>query len=440
MRKVYLMVAGLAVVLGSVLLLNVFNGQSLAALPRDCDNNSIVNCGSLDMNEFKQHYAENKTGDLPAIYNSYGITADMINNGTAKTGEVRKDGTVVVDGEVVATDAMSIGRQSISGSVPKSIAGKTYYNSPPSTSFRSNSIVAFVFFNADGTFKAAILTSCNNPVEGKPKPKPVYKCEGLAVAPITRNKYEFTATASAAGGASIVNYTFDFGDGQTVTSADRKVSHEYASADAYTAKVTANVKVGSETKPATGPECQAPITIAQPQYSCDALSIRAISLEKRQYAFDLTYTAKDGATLKTVNYDFGDGSGQSDVTPEGTKDIQHSYAKAGNYKTTATLHFSIDSEVKDVKCEVSIATSPEMCAINPTLPKNDEHCAPCAVPGKEQYPKDSPYCATTPAVTELPKTGPMDMLLGGVGVSSILAAGYYWFMSRRSLVEALLKR
>lgn len=434
------MLAGLAVILGSFLLLNVFNGHSLAALPRDCDNNAIIHCGAVDANELKQKYNANQTGDLATIYNSYGISADMITSGSAKLGEVRKDGTVVVNGEVVATNAMSIGRQPHSGSSPKNIGGKTYHNSAPSASFRSNAIAAFVFFDANGMFKAAILTSCGNPVDGQPKPKPVFKCEGLVATPITpRNNYEFTATASAAGGASIVNYTYDFGDGQSTTGG-RTVTHVYATPGTYTAKVTANVKVGNEVKPATGPQCQVAITIKEPKYSCDALTIRAISLEKRHYAFDLAYTAKDGATLKTVDYDFGDGTGQSGLAPEAAKTVEHTYAKAGNYKTTATLHFSIGNEVKDVKCEVSITTSPEMCPLNPTLPKDDERCAPCPIPGKEQYPKDSPYCVTPPAVTELPKTGPMDMLLGGVGVSSILAAGYYWFASRRGLDEALLNR
>jgi PKD repeat protein len=439
MRKFYVSLASLAIVLGGVLLLNVFNGMSSAALPRDCDNNSIINCGAGDTAELTQKYNENKTGDLAAIYNAYGISGAMIAGGGAKMGEVRKDGTVVVNGEVVATDAMSIGRQKLSGSVVKNIGGKTYYNSPPSTSFRSNSIVAFVFFDANGQFSSAIITSCGNPVEGKPKPKPAYKCDSLVPAAVTRMKYNFTANASVSGGAQIVNYSFDFGDGKTQTSTAKTVEHTYESAGNYTAKVIANVKVGSETKPATGPQCEAPVKITEPQYSCDALTIRAISLEKRQYAFDLTYTAKDGAELKTVDYAFGDGATQNGVTPEAAKSVEHTYGKAGSYTTTATLHFSIGNEVKNVTCEVSITTSPEMCLLNPTLPKDDARCAPCAIPGKEQYPKDSPYCVTPP-VAELPKTGPMDMVFGGLGVSSIVAAGYYWFGSRRGLLEALLSR
>ncbi len=73
MRKFYLSLASLAIVLGGVLLLNVFNGSSSAALPRDCDNNSIIHCGAGDNAELAQDYNTNQTGDLPAIYNSYGI-------------------------------------------------------------------------------------------------------------------------------------------------------------------------------------------------------------------------------------------------------------------------------------------------------------------------------------------------------------------------------
>ncbi len=354
-------------------------------------------------------------------------------------GEVRKDGTVTVNGEVVATGAMSIGRQPISGSTPKVIGGKTYYNSPPSTSFRSDSIAAFVFFDGNGQFKAAIITSCGNPVDAHPKPKPAYKCDSLVPAAVTRLKYNFTANATVSGGAQIVNYTFDFGDGTTETSANKTIEHTYAKAGNYTAKVTVNVKVGTETKPVTGPGCQAPVKILEPQAKCDSLSLRAISLEKRQYAFDLAYTAKDGAVLNTVDYNFGDGTTQNGLSPEDAKTVEHTYAKAGTYKTVATLHFTIDGEVKDVKCEVSITTNPEMCPLNPTLPKDDARCAPCPIPGKEQYPKDSPFCVTPP-VAELPKTGPMDMLFGGLGVSSIFAASYYWLMSRRGLADALLGR
>jgi hypothetical protein len=350
--------AGLAVLLGGLLTVSVFNGTSQAALPRNCDNNSIIYCGAVDVNELTQKYNENKTGDLAAIYSAYGINAASF--GSAKMGEVRKDGTVVVNGEVVATNAYSIGRQNIAGSTPKTIGGKTYYNSPNSTAFLSNSIAAFVFFNADGTFKSFIITSCANPGDATPKPP-------------------------------------------------------------------------KEKPPVEKPK--------PPVYKCDALSMRMLSGEQRRYAFDLAYTAQNGAVLKTVDYDFGDGTGQEGVAPENAKTVEHTYAKAGTYTTTATLHFSVENTVKDAKCKVTITTSPEMCPLNPTLPKDDERCAPCPIPGKEQFAKDSPYCVTPPVTPpELPKTGPMDFVAGGVAMSSLLLASYYWFLSRRDIATALISR
>lgn len=358
MRRFYMSLAGIAVLLSGVLMLSVFNGVSQAALPRNCDNNSIIYCGAVDKNELTQKFNENKTGDLPAIYSAYGINSSMLAD--AKMGEARKDGTVVVNGEVVATNAYSIGRQQLPGSAPKTIGGKIYYNSPNSTVFQSNSIAAFVFFNADGTFKSFILTSCANPGDGTPKPP-------------------------------------------------------------------------KEKPPVEKPK--------PPVYKCDALTLRTISNEQRRYAFDLTHTVANGAALKSVDYNFGDGTGQDNVTPEAAKTIEHTYSKAGTYTTTAILHFTVGNAVKDVNCSVTITTSPEICPLNPTLPKDDKRCAPCPIPGKEQYPKDSPYCVTPPVTPpELPRTGPMDFVAGGIGVSSLIAAGYYWFMSRRDIASVLLNR
>lgn len=358
MRRFYMSLAGLAVLLGGVLLLNVFNGTSQAATPRNCDNNAIIYCGAVDTNELTQKYNENKTGDLPAIYSAYGINSSMFAH--AKMGEARNDGTIVVNGEVVATNAHSIGRQKIAGSAPKTIAGKTYYNSLNSTAFLSSSITAFVFFNADGTFKSYILTSCGNPGDATPKPP-------------------------------------------------------------------------KEKPPVEKPK--------PPVYKCDSLTIRTISAEQRRYAFDLSYTALNGATLKSVDFTFGDGTGQENVAPEAAKTVEHTYAKAGTYTTTATLHFSVGNEVKSASCKVTVTTSPEMCPLNPTLPKDDERCAPCPIPGKEQYPKDSPHCVTPPVTPpELPKTGPMDYAAGGLAISALLVAGYYWFLSRRDMAAALLSR
>lgn len=263
MKRFYTLLATAGVIASAVVLF--FGAESRAALPVDCDNNSIIKCGGVTAGELATKYTKNETGDLPAIYQSYGLSANEMTHADtmAKMGEVRKDGTVVVNGEVVATDASSIGRQNIfSGSTQKNIGGKTFYDTPPSRSFARDSIVAYVFFDQNGQFKAAVLTSCGNPVTAKPKPKPVYACNGLVAAPISRTEYGFTGSASASGGATIASYTFDFGDGasQTVTNPN-DVKHVYAKAGTYTATLTVSVKVNGQDKSVTAAKCATKVTI-----------------------------------------------------------------------------------------------------------------------------------------------------------------------------------
>lgn len=358
MKKWLRHVGVLTLVLGIVTAVG-WGAAAKADLPRNCDTNSIINCGATSVDELKQKYTDNQPGDLPAIYDAYGLGGAVVTNAaaSAKMGEVRKDGTVVVDGQIVATDAKSIGRANAAGSIKKTIAGKTYYERAPSTSFRSDSIVAYVFFGADGQFRAAILTSCGNPVSATPvpskKPAPTYECNNLAAAPLSEEKYSLTTTADTTGDATITGYGYDFGDGTTLNSPDKTVEHTYMQPGTYLATVTVNVKVGEETKTVTSPECQTQV------------------------------------------------------------------------KPTAP---------------------PEMCPTNPKLPKNDAGCVPCDVPGKEQLPKNSPDCVVTPppvtpaSPTDLPHTGPTDVVASVLGVGALFIAGYYWLTSRRELVSAFFKR
>lgn len=441
-KRFYALVASLAVVIGAVVLLNFMSANSQAALPRDCDNNSIINCGAITSGELTQKYNQNATGDLPAVYSHYGISSGMIAAG-APMGEVRKDGTVVLNGQVVATNAMSIGRHNMAGSSPISIGGKTYYNSPPSTSFVSQSIAAFIFLDGNGQFISAIITSCGNPVSATPipkKPAPTFKCTGLTADKISRNEFNFTAKTEVTGGAAPAKYTFDFGDGKTAVTTAATAKHTYAAPGNYMAKVTVDFMVDGTTKTVTDQACQVNVPVEEMlAYKCDSLTVRTIKAEDRSYAFDLRFSSTGGAVAKSVDFDFGDGQTAEGLNPGAVTNVPHTYAKAGNYSIVATVHFDTSDGVKDAKCTATITTSPEMCILNPTLPKNDERCAPCPLPGKEQYPKDSPFCVTPP-VQELPKTGPMDLAVGGVGIGSIVAAGYYWYTSRRGLIDALLNR
>ena len=501
MKKFYASLAALAVVVSGVLLLNFLGGVSNASAPTDCDNNAIIKCGALSASELKKKYDANATGDLDNIYHAYGLTdTDMENAGTrAVMGAVHKDGRVTVGSETVATNLLTIGRQNMSGSHNKSIGGKTYYERTPSVSFRNESISAFVFMDANGEFRAAVMTACGNPVHATPKPKPVYTCDGIGAVDITRTEYRFTANASAKNGATITGYTFDFGDGTTKTQTSNVISHDFVKEGTYTVKVTANVKVGSTTKTATNQKCQMKVPVAPaPAYTCDSLSATKISGSDKGYTFNGKATATGGATITGYTFDFGDGKQQ---TATSATNVSHTYDAAGTYTVAMTVTVKVGAETKSVsgpqcttqvtiappeeckpgipkgdvrctpeeckpgipvgdercnECKPGIPAGDERCTeckpgvptgsaectpvqeCKPGVPMGSEECTPCDVPGKENLPKNSVDCVETPV--ELPHTGTGSLLGAGVGLGSLIAAGSYYFMSRRGLLAELLKR
>jgi LPXTG-motif cell wall-anchored protein len=139
----------------------------------DCDDNAVIKCGADSTQELIQKY--NNQADVRAIFDSFGISpAEVARIGsTAVAGIVNRDNQVVVNGEVVATGAMTAGRQNMSGSTAISAGGTTFYKRPPSVSFQTQRLKAFVVMTGDGRFAFAILGSCGNPVIATPKqPKP----------------------------------------------------------------------------------------------------------------------------------------------------------------------------------------------------------------------------------------------------------------------------
>lgn len=175
-----------------VVIVSGLRGEQVAALsitaPRDCDSNAVINCGALNTTELKQRYS-NK--GVSSIYDYFGISSTDIDSidTTAAAGLVFKDGDVTVNGKTVATDAITAGRENISGSTKVTSGGVTFYKRPPKVSFRPDSIAAYVVMK-DGQFKFAILAPCGNPImatavaKPAPTPKPTPKPEITPVAPI----------------------------------------------------------------------------------------------------------------------------------------------------------------------------------------------------------------------------------------------------------------
>ena len=94
---------------------------------------------------------------------------------------------------------------------------------------------------------------------------------------------------------------------------------------------------------------------AKPSLTCDALQKTEVSRDT--FKFSTKATAKDGASVTSYTYDFGDGTTQTTTSSE----IQHTYAKPGNYKVTVTVNGKEGSDVQKTSqgCQTQITVKPE---------------------------------------------------------------------------------
>lgn len=167
---------------------------------RDCDDNAVIRCGAASTSELLQKYnsqtnntdRDDARTDVQELYSSFGISTEEMEQigSTAVAGIVNRDGNVTVNGRVVATGAMTAGRQNISGSTPISAGDTQFYKRSPSVSFKTDRLKAFVVMrdsnsmnnsggasgdrdNSQGKrFAFAIIASCGNPVTAQPKTPP----------------------------------------------------------------------------------------------------------------------------------------------------------------------------------------------------------------------------------------------------------------------------
>jgi hypothetical protein len=166
---------------------------------RDCNANSILDCGAATPAEVKQKY--NNDSQAQSVYHYFGITHIDIDNlhSQAVEGRVTKGGRVLVNDREVATNASTAGYYDMGSSKKVTANGTTFYVRAPSESFQSDSLPAFVMMK-DGQFDFAIIASCGNPVIATPtKPK-----QAPAAAPSVQPVVPTTPTTSTPPAQTVV--------------------------------------------------------------------------------------------------------------------------------------------------------------------------------------------------------------------------------------------
>lgn len=158
------------ILLSASLLVPTTQALTLDLNARDNDANAVIRNGAASTEELLQKY--NNQPDVRALFEHFGITSETMSRigSTAVAGIVNENNQILVDGKVVATGAMTAGRQNMSGSTAISAGGTTFYKRPPSVSFQTKRLKAFVVMTKNDRFVFAILGSCGNPVTATPKP------------------------------------------------------------------------------------------------------------------------------------------------------------------------------------------------------------------------------------------------------------------------------
>lgn len=423
---------------------------------RDCGNegggvhNSIDyadahgGCGALSPSELKLDLSDNNPGDLQTIYadSRIGLPTSQYDRfaSTAKQGYITKSGgNVVVDGQTVMTGVWTMGRTTLNGSQPTpiNIGGKTYYHSPTEASFGPSQLDAMVMFDADGTVEAVVMNSCGNPVTQGNKIKSSATCDKLDKFAVSgkENTYQFSAHATPSGLAKIVKYDFyyNYNDGtgeklfDTTTVADTKTKEvTFAKSATVSVKVTISLP-GGNTKVISNVElCSKNITVVKKEllHTCDELV--ASSTDNITFRFTVHTKQSDGVIVKSADFTLDGKTTTTDVTK---KDAQgniyrdYSFTDTTEHRVSAVVNFEVDGKK---------VTSTEKCEARATAKKAPE----CVEKPGSGFPPGDARCKETPKVesakTEMPKTGPGDVVSLFAGTTLAGAAGHRLYLRRRN--------
>lgn len=329
---------------------------------RDCDKFAVIRCGTHSTAELQAEYdslgthynrqgnrSTQRQADIQAIFSHLGISrADL--NKPLVSGIVHKNGTVTVNGKVVARNAHT----AIRGVKGAAIPGSSSARYVPASRMGSAQ-GALVHINGNGQFEFAVMTPCGNPVRAdnvvpappapqptpkptpvppkpqpkdivvcrlsdkkypvtikenefdpklhstnpndcKEAPKPIATCDNLSQPVITnRSTVTMTAHASVQNGATISGYVFTVTGPngykrQAVvnsTATTAQVTMTFETAGAYHVAVTVRTSVGDQTSAA----CQKHFTIAaEPQLPAISITKTANGVKYQVVEVDQPFT------------------------------------------------------------------------------------------------------------------------------------------------------
>lgn len=150
--------------------------------------------------------------------------------------------------------------------------------------------------------------------------------------PVTTN---FDASLSTDPQGLALSYSWNFGDGTTLTNASSQQSHQYTTAGSYTATVTVTDSGGASST------SQVTVNVIAPQ---PPIAVIKVSSNKGAVPFtptlDSSASSDPQGLALTYQWNFGDGSTSGILATGGQ--VSHTYAKAGQYTVTLTVTDSVN--------------------------------------------------------------------------------------------------
>ena len=410
--KVWAIAAGFTLGMATVAAVATMGGAAAApSSTPDCAVDAAIWCGVSQAGSLANEIAKVKSvyvnGDghnkyyaIQDMYNYFGMSTSVINGMSTSnvvsgyvSGATNGDVYATINGKntLVATGAITAGRQNMAGSTTVKYGATTFYTRPTHISFLNGELAALIIMK-NGIFQNAILTSCGNPVKATPE-KPAYSIlkqvravgssaysSDISVKSDTAVQYQITVSSTGALPADNVtihdtlpgDITYTSGtlksNGVTVSAADAAkffgsglVTSSIASGskviytfNAVAGSVSATVTTckaevlnnegyitsvglsGLQSGAKVTTECTPPP--ATPSLVCESLTLAPGTIATNG---DQTYTlvAKGSATNATVTgyaFTFGDNASQTVTTSATSASTTHTYTP-GTYTAQVTL-------------------------------------------------------------------------------------------------------
>jgi subtilisin-like proprotein convertase family protein len=162
----------------------------------------------------------------------------------------------------------------------------------------------------------------------------------------------FDASRSNDPDGSIVEYTWDFGDGTTpVTRSSPTIDHTYLWGDTFAVTLTVlDDRGGSATDSTTATITEVnDLPVADPGGPYNGTVAQAVNFDGSNSSdIDNQDGTTDNDQTLTYSWDFGDGS-----DPESGETVSHAFAAAGTYTVTLTVGDGIATDVQSTTVDIS---------------------------------------------------------------------------------------